>query len=95
MNDTHNSLVVHYPGKDCIVVVAKDDFGKRASSKKGDDNSSSSNKTSFIFLSEDYGSSFLNITDRVMGSDNNKELPSIDNFVKHPSVPGTVSQLDF
>lgn len=70
----HNQLLVYWAGKDVIICLAKD---------------SKPNSTSTLFVSQDYGGKFINVTDQLVLKD--KSPPALEKFFNHPKNTGLVS----
>ncbi|CAL8091762.1 unnamed protein product [Orchesella dallaii] len=76
LNDSHNQLLVFWAGEDVILCLAKD---------------VTSNTSSTLWISRDYGGSFLNATSLLLqsgGSGVVQPLPVLEGFFNHPSHNG-------
>lgn len=75
LNDTHNQLLVYWAGKDVIICLARD---------------VKENSTSTLYISENYGQTFVNVSQK-LSIDEGKKLPLLDRFFNHPNHNGRVS----
>ncbi|ODM87301.1 Sortilin-related receptor, partial [Orchesella cincta] len=75
LNDSHNQLLVFWAGEDVILCLAKD---------------VTSNASSTLWISRDYGGSFLNATSLLVQSGGSvvQPLPVLEGFFNHPSHNG-------
>jgi len=71
----HNQLLVYWAGKDVIICLAKD---------------SKANSTSTLFVSQDYGGKFINVTSQLIMP--GKTPPALEKFFNHPKTTGLVSK---
>lgn len=77
LNDSHNSLIVHWAGKDVIICLAKD--------------MNANSTTSTLYISRDYGGKWENATNLLTQSVSNDEPPLLDKFFNHPANNGKVA----